>query len=98
MLIIACSEPKVPGMVRAADKYISRQQRTATEGWNKLGYMMILSAEFGLVPAQRKLPDYNTKMTPARAETLRPQIEAILAAMPEDVIYVLRRQDLSRCR
>jgi len=88
MLIVACSETKTPGAQRAADKYVSRQHSAVAANWGSVGYYAILSAEFGLVPAQRKLPDYNTKMTPAIAKTHHKQIKALLAAMPDDVIYV----------
>lgn len=93
MLIIACSEPKAPGMVKAYQKYLSRQHRATEDKFADLwaaGYgLCILSAEFGLVPAQRRVDDYNTKMDKVQACWLRPQIKAIIEALDptEIVIY-----------
>ena len=36
----------------------------------------VLSAEFGLIPADRPIPDYDREMSPSRARALRPQIAA----------------------
>lgn len=91
MFIIACSEPKAPGMVKAYQKYRSRQHREVAGAFDKLwnaGYgLFILSAEFGLVPAQRAVPDYDTKMDKAQATWHRAQIRAIIDALdPEEVV------------
>jgi hypothetical protein len=48
--------------------------------------VLILSAEFGLIPADHPIPDYDRRMTPARADALRPaaleQLRRAIACAP----------------
>lgn len=49
--------------------------------------MRILSAEFGLIPAETPIPDYDHRMTPARAEALCEQVRDALAEALTDGDY-----------
>jgi hypothetical protein len=81
-LLIACSKAKVldSALLPALDRYdgpyfrvIRRFLREAPQGRADLK-VLILSAEFGLIPDDRLIPNYDRWMTKARAEELRPLV------------------------
>jgi hypothetical protein len=83
VLIIACSQRKVPGkgQIPALDRYdgpafrvLRKYLRDETTSPTDV---LILSAKYGLIPASRKIPDYDCRMSAARAKSLR---EKVLAA------------------
>lgn len=89
LLVLACSGSKNPGQLAAAMKYRARQFDATLDayldpaGMYAAGHdLVILSAEFGVVPAYRALPDYDTKMTRAIADRFLAD-EAAFAAFAE---------------
>lgn len=74
LLVLACSDKKNQSPRAALTKYAGRQFASTMNayidpaGMYAAGHdVVILSAKFGIVPAYRTLPDYDTKMTPAIA-------------------------------
>ena len=95
LLIIACAAKKKPdpGTMPAVDRYDGPWYRTLRKARsNRPGSMpvvWILSGEFGLIPGETPIPDYNQIMTPERALLLQDQIgEALARAMTPDVTEV----------
>lgn len=88
IFVIACSETKVTGPELAVDKYVSRQHRAVNEALTDLyaagHFVYVLSAEYGLLPSFRLIPDYNRKMTVHRAAELMTQIVEELEEILED--------------
>ena len=87
-LILACSARKRhdPGLLPAVERYcgpaflvLRKWQREHPESAAALE-VLILSAEFGLIEAATLIPDYDRRMTGARARELGPQVEAALVA------------------
>ncbi len=81
-LLIACSKAKRlnPELLPALQRYdgpyfriIHRFLRETPQDRVDLK-ILILSAEFGLIPDDRLIPNYDRRMTRARAEELRPQV------------------------
>lgn len=77
LLVLACSGSKRHGDRAALLKYAARQFAAVADaaldpsGLYAAGHdIAILSAEFGLVPAYRPLPDYDTLMTRTIADRL----------------------------
>src|SRR5437764_14093390 len=86
LLLVACSQRKrdTPGLLPAIERYdgpifrlIRRFRRYRPTGPT----VAILSAAFGLIPADHPIPWYDRRMTPARAHALRPDVERALCAM-----------------
>jgi cytoplasmic iron level regulating protein YaaA (DUF328/UPF0246 family) len=82
LLIISCSQRKIqsPEMLAAIDRYDGPTYRTLRK-LRRAGYMpknldiLIISAKYGLLPCQQPADDYEQKMTPERADTLRPSVQ-----------------------
>ena len=81
-LIVGCSRTKVdsPQPLSAIQRYdgpafrvIRRYLRQAPEGVQDVD-IFVLSAEFGLLSAENKIPSYDRLMTAARAAELRPSV------------------------
>ncbi len=88
LLIIACGATKrsMAGLVAAIDRYYGPPYRTLRANLRELAEdrhptIAILSAEFGLIPAETPIPDYDHRMTQARALALRGQVRAALATI-----------------
>lgn len=89
LLLVACSRRKrdTPGLLPAIERYdgpifrlIRRFRRHHPTGPR----VVILSAAFGLIPADQPIPWYDRRMTPARAHALQPEVECDLRAMVRD--------------
>ena len=85
-LILACTATKRPDvrLLPAIDRYrgpsfrvLRRWLSDYPEAATRLD-VSILSAEFGLIPAIQPIPDYDRRMTAARAVELRAQVRATL--------------------
>ena len=82
LLILACSQRKRPdpGLLPAIERYDGPQfqvlrkfvREYPDEGQPQGTY--ILSAKFGLIPADESIPNYDHKMTPKRAQALNVQV------------------------
>lgn len=82
LLILACSQRKRsdPGLLPAIERYDGPAFRVLRRFLNQnLSEFLdisvyILSAEFGLIPGDRPIPDYNRRMTKLRAKELQPTV------------------------
>lgn len=80
MLILACSQRKRQdeGLLPAVERYDGPTfrvlRRFLSESSSKAPAVLILSAEYGLIPSDLPIAAYDRKMTAARARELRPQI------------------------
>ncbi|MBX0330085.1 hypothetical protein K2Z83_20670 [Oscillochloris sp. ZM17-4] len=86
LMIIACGATKRhdAGLLPAIDRYDGPPYRTLRANLRELAEdrrptIRILSAEFGLIPAETPIPDYDHRMTQARALALQGQVRAALA-------------------
>jgi cytoplasmic iron level regulating protein YaaA (DUF328/UPF0246 family) len=86
LLILACGATKRPDahLLPALDRYDGPPYRTLRKALAQLAEeqrptVLILSAEFGLIPADALIPDYDRRMTASRATSLRSQARAALA-------------------
>ncbi|HTU19344.1 MAG TPA: hypothetical protein VMG10_14885 [Gemmataceae bacterium] len=85
LLILSCSQRKAPatGRVPAIDRYdgpVFRVLRNyLREGSPEALTVLIVSAKYGLIESNRRIPVYEHRMSAARAKELRPQV---LAAAP----------------
>lgn len=79
LLILSCSSKKRPtqGLLPALERYdgpayrvMNKFLRVHPSGIQFLD-VYILSAEFGLIPASKPIPDYDRRMTPQRAKELQ---------------------------
>jgi hypothetical protein len=104
--VIACSGKKHEGDRAACVKYDSRAHRLMLDlFWQHRAPcgddLAILSAEFGLVPATRALPDYDRKMDRRRSRELSAsaeQIEAMAEALKgHDEVFVYGGKDYRDC-
>jgi hypothetical protein len=80
LLILSCSERKAttPGQLLAIDRYdgpafrvLRKYLREDSPG---APTVLILSAKYGLIAAERKVPWYDQRLTTAGAALLRPQV------------------------
>src|SRR5262245_41213981 len=80
LLLIACSERKNQddGLLPALDRYdgpafrVLRKYLREAEGTEPI--VLILSAKYGLIAANRKIPAYDCRMSPHSARALRPRV------------------------
>jgi hypothetical protein len=91
LLVLACSATKrrdvqlLPALDRYAGpsfRVLRRWLREHPARASKLD-VYVLSAAFGLFPAVQPIPNYDCRMTAARAEELRPQVHATLRTLLE---------------
>jgi hypothetical protein len=84
LLILSCSSRKrtEPGLMPAIERYdgpafrvLNRYLRTRPPSPPAV---FVLSAEFGLIPGEQRIPWYDRTITPARAAELRPTVDAVL--------------------
>ncbi len=101
LLLIGCSRRKreTPGLLPAIERYdgpvfrlLRRFQRRQPHGPR----VLILSAAFGLIPAEQPIPWYDARMTRARATALQPEVAGALRARigdspPEEVVVCMGR-------
>jgi hypothetical protein len=83
LLVLACSARKrmEAGLLPAVDRYDGpafRVLRKALANTDDPPDVLILSARYGLIPADREIPDYDQKLSPDDAEALRPGILRVL--------------------
>jgi hypothetical protein len=80
LLIVACSQRKKPakGKLPAIDRYDGPVFRVLRkylrESAQKPPCVLILSAKYGLIAADRKIKDYDCRLTAASAERSRSQV------------------------
>lgn len=95
LLILACSQRKRPdpGLLPAIERYdgpsfrvLRKFQREFPTGAGKLD-VYVLSAEYGLISADKPIADYDRKMTLGRADGLNPQILKNLETILRDKSY-----------
>lgn len=99
LLIIACSATKRPdaGLMPALERYngpafsvLRKARRERPELCPTLD-IRILSAEFGLIEFAQYIPNYDRKMTTARALELRPTVQPAYEALqrqPWDAVRI----------
>lgn len=87
LLILACGATKRTdaGLLPAIARYDGPPYKTLRKALAALPEgqrptVLILSAEFGLIAADRPIPIYDRRMTRPRALSLRPHVRAALAA------------------
>lgn len=102
LVALSCSQRKVPDPepLPAIERYdgpafrvLRRYLRTTHD--DQLA-IYILSAQYGLIPADRRIPWYDRRMTPDRAEELQPSVvAAIFSALrdlsPKSVFFCMSR-------
>lgn len=85
-LIVACGASKRATAAPAWDFYTgagwSMVRRWLLEGGPVPGWLYVLSAEHGLIPAATVIDPYDRRMTRDRARELAPQVAAALAGYP----------------
>ena len=85
-LITACCAKKLHHPAPAINLYRSSRIKAVYNRSNGADFY-ILSAEYGLVPAQKIIEPYNTIMTPQRAKELAPKIAETLKGYDVVVFY-----------
>lgn len=104
LLILSCSAKKAENteLLPAIDRYsgvlfsvLKKALRENPNLSNKL-QILIVSAKYGLIRADTKIPDYNLKMTPQNAalqkETNTLRLHQIIdAAKPESIVFAAGR-------
>ena len=101
LLLLGCSKAKstheepIPALQRY-DGPPFRVLRSYFRQRHDLGLrVFILSAEFGLIPSDQKIPPYERKMTLQRAHELRPQVSSTLRRiLPLEGSEMWNRDDL----
>jgi hypothetical protein len=86
LVLVGCSRRKrtTPGLLPAIERYdgpVFRLLRRFLRAPTRPVRIHILSAAYGLIPADHPIPCYDRRMTPARAEELRPAVEQSLCAL-----------------
>lgn len=80
LLILGCSKRKAraAGLMPAIDRYdgpaFKVLRKYLKEEPSNGIRVFVLSAKFGLIPATRKVPDYDFRITRATAEKIRPRV------------------------
>lgn len=80
LLILSCSERKAtaPGRLPAIDRYDGPAFRVLRkyfrEGSPGAATVLILSAKYGLIAAERKIPWYDQRLSASMARTMRPRV------------------------
>jgi hypothetical protein len=88
LVLVGCSRKKVttPGMLPAIERYdgpVFRLLRRFLHTAGRPVCIQIVSAAYGLIPANRPIPWYDCQMTAARATILRPAVSASLQALAD---------------
>lgn len=80
-LLIACSARKRPdtGLLRAVERYDGPWYRVLRGAAGDDMDVWVISAEYGLIPGDTPIPDYDRTMDMRRAQQLLPQIQPALA-------------------
>jgi hypothetical protein len=95
LLLLSCSKAKVEtvGLLPAIERYngvmfrvLRRYLRQKLENQTNLE-ILILSAEFGLITIEKKIPLYDHYMTTKRANQLRPVVATFLKEFLSENIY-----------
>jgi hypothetical protein len=99
LLILSCSQRKVGAadQVPAIDRYDGPAFRVLRkylrEGPPETPTVLILSAKYGLIGSDRRIPAYDCRMSAARARELRPHV----IATARQVFASRRWQEVSVC-
>ena len=96
MLLLGCSDRKVPerGRLPAFQRYdgpayrVYRKYLRDDRDADSSVDLYILSAKYGLISGDILIPDYDLRMTPERAEQLKPAVKRSL-----DLVFALHRYD-----
>lgn len=106
LLIMSCSQRKRPddGLLPAIERYDGpsfRVLRCFLKGQPpELLDICILSAKFGLIAAEQLIPNYDQRMTPARAKELHPEVISelgyLLNSQPYQSLCLCMGQDYLR--
>ena len=88
LLIISCSQRKVESdeFLAAIDRYDGPTYRTLRKMRDagiepKNVDVFIISAKHGLIPCQKPIDNYDLRMTPERADMLRPRVQDKLKSL-----------------
>lgn len=86
LLVLACSARKraTAGLLPAVDRYDGpafRVLRKFLAETTDPPDVLVLSARFGLIPADTPIPAYDHRLTPAAADALRPAAVRVLGEM-----------------
>ena len=89
LLVLSCSATKrpnaecLPAIERYNGPFYTTLRKFLAEHPHEAQSLTILvvSAEYGLINGHRLIPDYDHRMTPERAEDLRPQVSRRFAAL-----------------
>ncbi len=106
MLILACSRRKridgrlLPAVERYDGPAFRVLRRLLREKPSKAPYVLVLSAEHGLIPHNRPIAVYDREMTPARAHELRPRVldeldRVVSTRSPQDTLVFAGRHYLT---
>ncbi|RRR69619.1 MAG: hypothetical protein EI684_15160 [Candidatus Viridilinea halotolerans] len=94
LLITACGGTKRPdaGLLPAIERYDGPSFRMLRKTLGQLSdeqrpTVLILSAKFGLIEADRLTPDYDQRMTPEQASRLAPQVDEALDRLLRTATY-----------
>lgn len=85
VLVLSCSRRKQPdvGLLAAIERYDGPSFRVLRRYLQRQPVdppdVYILSAEFGLISAEQPIPDYDRRMTPRRADDLKPAVAEALS-------------------
>lgn len=106
LLIVSCSQRKRPdpGLLPAIDRYDGPTfrvlRRYLKEQPSAQLDIFILSAKFGLIPANQLIPNYDQRMTLLRAQELHPDVIAklrcILSSKSYQELYICMGQNYLR--
>lgn len=98
LLLLSCSQRKLetPGKLAALKRYDGPAFRVVRRYLREVGdaqlTVCVLSAEYGVIDRDRRIPDYNRKMDPRRAVELRESsvaaVKALLRQQRFEVIFV----------
>lgn len=101
LLVLACSAHKRvgAGLLPAVDRYDGpafRVLRKALADTDDRPDVLVLSAKYGLIPADHEIPDYDHRLTPEAADGLRSDVlralgEALAAGAYAEVAFCLGR-------
>jgi hypothetical protein len=86
-LLVSCSQSKrsAPGLLPAIERYdgpvFRVLRRYLREVVDRSLLVCIVSAEFGLIRSDARIPDYDRRMTPTRARELRSEVTRKLASI-----------------
>lgn len=93
LLILSCSARKTdaPGLIPALDRYDGQFfrifKKALRDGYAQDVQLAILSARFGLLNTDTRIPDYDQPMTPKQCEAKKPRVQENLGIWLGDRRY-----------